>query len=433
MLKEQVLWHSLVDNSCAYPSLNSDCHVDVCIIGAGYTGLSAAIHLAEKGLSVCVLEAHTVGAGGSGCNVGLVNAGTWSQPTALEKSLGAQAGQKLNHALGNAPKLVFDTIDRLQINAQDTRNGNLQLAHNAKTEADIRERHHQWSALGADIELVSAKDCEALVGTKQVCLAVHDKRAGTLNPYAYVQGLALAADKLGVNIHENSPVVELRQQSIDGGQQWQVCTQTGHSVGAEKVILATNAYTEGEWTAIKQTMFAVNYYQIASEPLNSAVAERILPDRQGCNDTRTVLSSFRRDKDNRLLLGTVGSHQGKPSWFMPTWANRVTSFYFPELGKVRWQYQWSGHFGFTPDHLLRVFEPEAGILCATAFNGRGVTTGTLMGKAFADYLISDNADDLPLPLTTFADNKQRFTRSKALLYETGVTLYHAGQCLRIII
>lgn len=432
-IQNKRLWADISDMSASYPTISEHCHADVCIVGGGYTGLSAAIHLAEKGIRVCLLEAHSIGSGGSGRNVGLINAGTWNPPAHLEKVLGHLAGKKLNIALGNAPKLVFNLIDRLQLKVQENRNGNLQLAHNAKTTADIRERYRQLSALGADVALIERQNCEALIGTKQAELALLDKRAGNLNPYAYVQSLAIAADQLGVKIYENSPVVQLHQQQENGMQQWEIKTNQGYSVIAPKVILATNAYTEGEWTKIKQTMFRVNYYQIASEPLESAAAQKILPQKQGVTDTRTVLSCFRRDKDNRLLLGTVGSHIGKPTWLMPAWADRVASFYFPELGKINWQYQWSGHFGFTLDHLFRAFEPAKGIITATAFNGRGITTGTLMGKAFADYLLSDNADDLPLPLSRFADNIQKFSRIRESMYETGVTLYHVGQCLRIII
>lgn len=431
-LNDSCLWQHLVDTVDSYPTLTQEITVDVCIIGGGYTGLSAGINLAEKQVSSCILEANQIGHGGSGKNVGYINAGVWMKPDDVEATLGEVVGSKLNRLLADSPTLVFDMIERYGIDAQHTQTGNLQLAHNAKTEADIRDRHQQWTRRGDDVVLLSASESQAAVGTDKVRLALQCNRSGTLNPYAYAQGLARAAANLGVSIYENSAVIDLRQVHNNGKKQWQVSTEQG-CIFADKVILATNAYTEGDWIDIKQTMFMVNYYQIASQPLDSEAANAILPNKQGAADTRTVLSSMRRDKDNRLLLGTVGSHRGKPAGFMPAWANRVASYYFPQLGKVDWQYQWSGQFGFTDDHLMRVFEPAEGIIAATAFNGRGITTGTLFGKAFADYLVSDNADDLPLSLTTVEENKQRFTGAKALYYETGVTLYHAGQCLRVII
>lgn len=431
-IKNDCLWQHTVGQTACYPRLTADTTADVCVIGGGYTGLSTALHLAEKGSKVCVLESHNVGAGGSGRNVGYVNAGMWLKMSEVEAALGDKIGRKINQLLGDAPQLVFDLIDRYGIDAQATRTGNFQLAHNAKTEADIRDRHRQCVERGAPVELFSAKDSEALVGTNKIRLALLDKRSGTINPYAYVTGLAKAAQQRGVNIYENSPVIQLRKIGEQGNPQWQVQTADG-CIFADKVVLATNAYTEGEWTHIQKTMFLVSYYQIASEPLNSTAADAILPDRQGAADTRTVLSSMRRDRDNRLLLGTVGTHTGKPAGFMPTWANRVAEYYFPQLGKLNWQYQWSGQFGFTNDHLMRIFEPAEGLLAATAFNGRGITTGMLFGKAFADYLHSDNRDDLPLPVSELPAHLQTFPRAKSLLYETGVTLYHAGQCLKVII
>src|SRR5699024_5122561 len=123
--------------------------------------------------------------------------------------------------------------------------------------------------------------------------------------------------------------------------------------------------------------YFVEYYQIASEPLSGAVADSILPYKNGSWDTRLELSSIRRDKDGRLLLGTVGSSAGKPANFFIKWANCIQKHYFPELGNFEWQYQWCGKFGFTTDHIMRVFEPAPGIIAATAYNGRGITTGTL--------------------------------------------------------
>jgi glycine/D-amino acid oxidase-like deaminating enzyme len=198
MLKNQVLWSTLVDNVPHFPQLQTDINTDVCIIGGGFTGLSAAIHLAEAGHRVVVVESLEVGSGGSGRNVGLVNAGTWAQPDELNKYLGEKVGEKLTTALGHAPQLVFDTIDRLGIQAQDTRTGNLHMAHNSEGEADIDHRYLQLSRRGANVEVLTGAKCHEYCGTKVVQKALLDKRAGTINPYAYVTGLAQAAKSLNV-------------------------------------------------------------------------------------------------------------------------------------------------------------------------------------------------------------------------------------------
>jgi len=426
MVKDQVLWSVLVDECPKFPKIHHDIQVDVCVIGAGFTGLSTAIHLAEKGYSVAILEAHHVGSGGSGRNVGLVNAGTWAQPDELNVFMGEKAGEKLTSILGAAPKLVFDTIDRFGINAQETRTGNLHMGHNREGEADVDIRYQQLSRRGADVEVLTGSKCHEYCGTTTINKALLDKRAGTVNPYAYVTGLAKAAIQLGVKIFEDSSVSGVVKQD----NQWCVQT-TQHHVTADKVVIATNAYTEGEWHDILKTIYFVQYYQIASEPLTGEAADKILPHKNGSWDTRLALSSIRRDKEGRLLLGTVGAYQGKAGLYQ-SWANLMQKKYFPELGQLNWQFQWTGKFGFTQDHIMRIFEPAPGIVAATAYNGRGITTGTMMGKAFADYLHNDDREQLPLPFTTIEANTLSCRNARSLFYDTGIALYHAGQCLRII-
>jgi glycine/D-amino acid oxidase-like deaminating enzyme len=426
-LQRQCLWQTLVDDVPRYLALAQDEKVDVCIIGAGFTGLSAALHLAEYGKKVCVLEAHAVGEGGSGRNVGLVNAGTWARPDDLNTYLGDEVGEKLTTALGQAPKLVFSIIDKYNIDAQDTRTGNLHMAHNATGEADVDIRYQQLTRRGVPVEVLTGAKCHEYCGTTKINKALLDKRAGTVNPYAYVTGLAKAATQNGAKIYEKTPVQQI------SGQQGQWVVHSGeHTVTADNVIIATNAYTEGEWTDIKKTFYFVEYYQIASEPLSGAVADRILPYRNGSWDTRMALSSIRRDKDGRLLLGTVGSATGKPQQFFVSWANHVQKHYFPDLPKFNWQYEWCGKFGFTKDHIMRVFEPAPGILAATAYNGRGITTGTMFGKAFADYIMQGDKTHVPLPFKNLDDSLVSLRGWRSWFTEAGLTLYHAGQSLKII-
>ena len=427
MLQEQCLWSVTAPKTHHYDKLTRETQTRVCIIGGGYTGLSAAIHLAEQGIAVVLLESKIIGSGGSGRNVGFVNAGTWARPDDLNLAMGEEAGERLGTALGNAPSLVFDIIDRHNIDAQDTRTGNIHMAHNAKGEADVDIRYEQLTRRGVNVEVLTGARCHEYCGTTSINKALLDHRAGTINPSAYVNGLAAAAAKFNVRIYENSTVTSLEKSGSD----WYVKTTEG-AVKAEKVIIATNAYTEGEWTEIKKTFYLVDYYQIASEPLTGAEADRILPYKTGAWDTRLALSSIRRDKDGRLLLGTVGGKAMKSKSFYQNWANLVQKSYFPDLPKFNWQYEWYGHFGFTQDHIMRVFEPEEGILAATAYNGRGITTGTLLGKCFADYIISGDRSVLPLPFKTIKEAKVGMSNLRSGYTELGLTLYHMGQCLKII-
>jgi glycine/D-amino acid oxidase-like deaminating enzyme len=300
------------------------------------------------------------------------------------------------------------------------------MAHNAKGEIDLRSREQQWKRRGAPIELLTGKACQAATGTKEITSALLDHRAGTINPMAYTSGLAAAVTSLGGQRFDHSPVKRLERQ----GQRWCVITDAG-SVIADQVVIASNAYTEGEWTDVRRSFFPGYYYQVASAPLTEEAARQILPGGQGSWDTRQVLSSIRRDADGRLLLGSLGNGNQKPTWFLKAWADRIQQHYFPYLKKVEWECTWTGCIDFTPDHLLRMYEPAPGLVAMTGYNGRGNTTGTVVGKAFADYLCSGNTDVLPIPFTPMQPLSAIALRSS--LYEAGFSLYHAGQCLRVVI
>ena len=425
-LRQECLWEHVTPSAEPAQVLAGEVKADVCVIGGGISGLCAAIHLLESGKRVVLVEAHRIGHGGSGRNVGLVNAGTWIKPDDVETTLGSRVGVRLNQVLGDAPGEVFAMIQRHGIECQAHPEGTLHMAHNATGVADLQQRHEQWSRRGANVELLTGATCYEYCGTDKVAAALLDHRAGTINPMAYTQGLAATVRRLGGVVYQESPVEALKREGFG----WKV-TAPGGSVLAEKVVISTGAYTEGEWNALRTSYFKGYYYQVASRPLSGAAADRVLPHAQGSWDTRTVLSSIRRDEQGRLLLGSLGRVDNKPAWFVRSWADRIQRHYFPELGKVDWEMHWTGCIDFTPDHLMRLYEPAAGLVAISGYNGRGNTTGTVMGRALAQFLLNDDVDALPLPFSKSLSVSAAGLRTG--LYETGFSLYHAGQCLRVIL
>ncbi|KDE38478.1 L-pipecolate oxidase [Nitrincola lacisaponensis] len=424
---QQCLWRLTSGETVpSLPRLEGERHTEVCVIGGGITGLSCALHLQEYGIKALLLEAAELAEGGSGRNVGLVNAGMWLPPEDICQRLGKDLGDRANQQLAEAPALVFDLIERYRIQCDARRQGTLHLAHNAAGVRSLEQRHAQFQRQGAPVELFQGADAAQLTGSERIPAVLLDRRAGVINPYAYTLGLARAAMAGGAQLYCRSPVISLQREASG----WRVQTPTG-SVLADQVVLASNAYTEGEWTELTRHFFAGYYYQVASAPLSGAAADAILPGGQGAWDTRKVLSSICRDTDGRLILGSLGSGEHKPVSWLRCWAQRIQRHYFPDLPEVEWQLHWSGRMGFTPDHVMRLFSPAPGLLAASGYNGRGNTTGTLVGKGFAQWLAEGSDRGLPLPLSQPVAISARQLRSVA--YEAGFSLYHAGQCLKVLI
>lgn len=424
-LPQRCIWDALTPNRPATKPLSGETTADVCIVGGGITGLSAALHLAERGRSVCVLEGRDVGHGGSGRNVGLVNAGMWIPPDDVEQTLGPAIGGRLNKALAEAPALVFALIERYGLDCQATRNGTLHIAPNRAGLADLTRRFEQWQRRGAPVELLTGASAQQAVGSARVHGALLDRRAGTINPLAYTCGLAAAVIGQGGRVFSHSPVRQLQRR----GEHWCVVASGGQVI-APRVILASNAYSQGDWNPVRGQFFAAHYFQVASVPMPAALAAEVLPDIPGAWDTRTVLSSVRKSADNRLILGSLGDGEAAREPLVRSWATRIQRHYFPHLGKLAWECTWSGRIGFTPDHLMRLTEPAEGLLAVAGYNGRGNTTGTVIGKAFADYLIDGDPDALPLPVAPAKPVRAAALRGFA--YDAAFGTYHLGQLLRIV-
>lgn len=415
---------SLWDSSAAEEDYTNprcgDVEVDVAIVGGGYTGLSTALHCAEAGLSAHVLEAHHIGYGGSGRNVGLVNAGVWHPPAKVRATLGEVYGPRFVERFGAAPESVFHLIERHQIRCEVTKTGTLHAAHAPSGFQDLRARHAEWARLGAPVHLLTRAEMAERTGTKAFFGGLLDARAGTINPMGYCRGLARAARGAGATISTGVRATKLTR--ADGG--WVVETDKGR-VQAKFVVLGTNAYTDALWPDLKRVFTTINYFQLATEPLGDRVAH-ILPERQGLWDTGRIMFSLRRDMSDRLIIGSMGSVVGSiGQGLSQRWARKQLARLFPGLGPVRFEDAWHGQIAMTPDHLPRIHRLDDSLYTAIGYNGRGITTGTLFGQAMAGLLTGDDPADLPLPLTDVRTVPAATLKTR--LYQTAFT---ANQVLR---
>ncbi|GGF43727.1 oxidoreductase [Aliidongia dinghuensis] len=392
--------------------------VDVAIIGGGYTGISAALHLAEGGATVAVLEAVDVGYGGAGRNVGLVNAGMWVMPDYLAGTLGDEYGERLLSLLGNAPSTVFDLVEKHQIDCELVRAGTLHCAVGQKGLRELEQRAEQWSRRGARVELLNADDTRRKVGSSAYAASLLDHRAGTIQPLAYVRGLAKAAVGAGARIFTGSPVIDARQS----GGRWTLSTKLG-SVTADWVLVATDAYANGPWSEVKTEQVHLPYFNFATTPLGSNVRASILPERQGGWDTNEVLTSFRLDKAGRLVFGSVGALRGAGASIHRSWARRALRKLFPQVGDISFEAEWYGLIGMTADNLPRFHRLAQNVISFSGYNGRGIAPGTVFGKTAANYILGKLSErELPLPVSDVS--QPRFAWAKEAFYEAGAQIVH---------
>jgi glycine/D-amino acid oxidase-like deaminating enzyme len=415
------LWEDTAPREATTAALRETLSADAVVIGAGYTGLSAALHLALAGVSVVVLESVDVGFGGSGRNVGLVNAGMWVSPDEVAATLGAEYGERLLRVLGDAPKLVFDLVDRYGMQCEPVRTGTLHCAVGAGGLADIKRRAAQWQARGAPVQLLSAAETAAKLGTGVYTGSLWDRRAGTLQPLGYARGLARAALQARARLYTNSPVRSAAHEHGD----WTVRTDRG-AVKASWIVVATDAYGTGPWPEINDEQVQLPYFNVSTEPLDGRALESILPGRQGAWDTQKVLSSFRLDRAGRLIFGSVGALDGTGKYVHTAWASRAVRKIFPQIGAVKWERAWYGSIGMTADRLPRFHKLAPNVISFSGYNGRGIAPGTAFGRLLAQYITGKIADgDLPLPVS--AVRVQALRSLKQSFYRLGSQVVHLAQ------
>ena len=388
------LWAATAPSAPATPPLESSAHADVCVIGAGYAGLSTALALAERGVQTIVLEAREPGWGGSGRNGGQVIPGLKYDPDELETKFGPERGPRLVDFAGGAADAVFDLIARHRMDVPHVRAGWIQGAHTAATVDLVKKRAEQWEQRGASVAFLDKAQTDRHLGTTQYLASWIDRRGGAVQPLAYTRGLVKAALAAGATIHGQTEARRLERR--DG--KWIVTTQRGAQVTADQVVMCTNAYAGNLWPDLKQTIVAPNSYQIATEPLSDNIRKSILPFGQVSSDARRLLLYFRLDDQGRLLLGGRGPLREPTSDADWQHLEAMLPRFFPQAAGTPIQHRWCGRVAITRDFLPHLHAPEPGLLIDIGCMGRGVALQSAMGKAIADYVVTGDAEALPFPL-----------------------------------
>lgn len=388
------LWAATATPAVTYPPLRGDLTADCAVVGGGFTGLSTALHLAQRGVRVVLLEANEPGWGASGRNGGQVIPGLKHDPSEMRARLGEERGRRLTKTVGATADLVFELIERHGIDCEANRAGWIQGAPGPKGLAEVRNRAEEWAAEGADVAVLDADEVRARLGGGSYVGAFLDRRGGTINPLSYARGLARAAAHAGATIHSGSAALALER--VD--RRWKVSC-AGGSVTAAHAVLCTNGYTDRLWPGLAETVIPVLSSVIATEPLSDNLRKTILPGREGVSETRRVLNWFSIDGHGRLIFGGRARQRetDDPQAFSPVLARLKSAF--PILGEPRIAFRWAGNVAITTDHVPHMHELAPNLHAGLGYNGRGVAMSTMMGKLLAERVAGARAEDIALPAT----------------------------------
>lgn len=368
-----------------FPALQGAVTADVCIVGGGYTGLSAALHCAEAGLSVVLLEAHRIGFGASGRNGGQMGSGQRQDQVWLEKTVGRDDARRLWDLAQDAKALVRDLIARHAMPGVDLRPG---IAHACRTDAEVRETHLYAQKLRRDygydqLEPLDQAGIRRLIGSRAYKGGEIDRGAGHLHPLNLALGLGQAAAAAGARLHEGSEVT-----GIDHGARPLVRTGQGQ-VSCSQVILAANGYLGTLEPEISARVMPINNFIIATEPLGNR-ANEILSEPVAVADTRFVVNYWRLSSDNRLLFGGGESYGYRFPDIIGTVTKPMLQVY-PQLRGTPIEHAWGGTLAITMNRMPCFRRLAPNVLSASGYSGHGVALATLAGKLLAEATASQSA------------------------------------------
>lgn len=379
----------------AFQPLNDRVEADLLVIGGGFTGLSAALHAAEAGHRVVLIEASEIGRGASGRNNGqIIPTLTRPDPENLVEKFGGDAGERFVGLIRDSANTLFDLVRRYGIDCAAAQTGWVQPVHTPGRMAIAERRVRQWGSRGAEVELLDRKAMAKILGTDRYFGGWTNRSGGHVNPLALARGLADAAFGAGASIHTNSPATSVEHR----GDRWIARTPEGE-VSALSLVLATNAYTTNIFDDVRREVVPVLSWQMATRPLTDAERAAIIPNRQAMSDTHGDLWFMRHSADGRLVTGgglifaTNGAERLKRIV-----SNRLGTL-FPALQGITFDYVWNGRLAMTTDYTPRIHQLGANGFGWDGCNGRGVALAVSLGRELALAATGKPVQDLALPLT----------------------------------
>jgi gamma-glutamylputrescine oxidase len=365
------------------PQLTGEQRCDVCVVGAGFTGISTALSLAEKGKRVIVVEGSRIGFGASGRNGGQIVNSFNRDIDYIFKSYGEDIGQKMAKMAFAGSELIRHRIEKYNIDC-DLKHGNLFAACNPKQFEDLKAKKALWESHGHnELELLSASSIQDHIGSDRYAGGLLDRKGGHIQPLNLVLGQAKAFEELGGQIFEDSEVIRLEQ-----GKPGRVVTKQGVVV-ADTIVVAGNAYMFGLLPEVEKKAMPCGTQVIATEPLPVDIQKKMLPTGHCVEDCNYLLDYYRLSGDGRLIYGggtTYGARDpGKiESIIVPKMLKT-----YPILQNVKIDFAWTGNFLLTMMRMPQVGKIGDNLYYAQGYSGHGVTNSHLMGEILSDAIDGD--------------------------------------------
>jgi glycine/D-amino acid oxidase-like deaminating enzyme len=392
----QSLWSAVTPVGPDLPCLETEEMADIVVIGAGFLGMSTALGLAEKGVSVALIEAKEPGYGASGRNTGFVVPALKSSlsPSNVIAKYGKTRGEAFNAMIGASGQKLFARIFENRIGCSAEQTGWVQPAHSRSALRACAAQVVQWQDLGYDVRLLDRDEVDERTGMKGYHGATFIPSGGQINPLAWSRGLARLCLTKGVKIFANSPVVGF----LRDGAFWHVRTPKG-AVKTKQVVLTTNAMVGSLCAQVDATIIPTYSFQVATQKFGADKQAQVMPRRTPIADSRRHLFAARWSPDGRIIGGGLvypGPHRLDRA--QRRFEKRFQRF-LPQLGSVRAEYVWYGTVAMTLDALPRLFRLDNGLWAALGCNGRGVALSYSYGQELSRFFNGDvKAEDFIVPV-----------------------------------
>jgi len=380
------LWRATAIEFADCPTLEGELECDVGIVGAGYTGLSCALHLAEAGVDCAVVDQVQPGWGCSGRNGGQVNPMWKVLPETIRRRYGDNEYESMIDLVSQTCDLVFDLVRKHDIECDALQPGHIHTAVGKAQMQYEEEWCRQWRFVEGDVRMLDAGEVARLTGTQAYDGAAYSRRGGSVQPLSYARGLAHASLAAGVRIFGNSRATTIRRE----GERWRIATPAG-ALRCRNVVIGANGYTDRVWPALARTIVPVASLITATEPLPAEIASAITPGRHAVSESAGIPHYYRVDADNRLVFGGRGSLSGRMGRVDTSALRQQAVALYPSLAGTRWEFDWGGYVAMTPDHRPVMLELDTGVYAGLGYNGRGVAMATMMGKQLASTIATGKA------------------------------------------